>query len=330
MQYRFLGDTGIRISSVALGTMSFGGEADPETAEALFHAALERGVNHFDCADVYNGGRAEELLGRFMAERRDDLVIATKAYFPTGPGPNDRGASRFHLVRAVEASLRRLATDRIDLYYVHRFDDRTRLDETLRALDDLVRQGKILHPALSNFAAWQVARAIGRCELHGWARPIALQPMYNLVKRQAEVEILPMAQALGLGVLPYSPLGGGLLTGKYARELRPPSGRLVDNAMYGVRYAAESNYRVAEAFTELAGEAGVHPVTLAVSWVAAQPGVTAPLLGARNPEQLVPALDAAEFEPSDELLARVSALVAAPPPATDRNEERSAHNYGSR
>lgn len=330
MDHRFLGSTGIRVSVLGLGTMSFGGEADDATSATLFHAAREAGVNHFDCADVYNGGRSEEVLGRLVADCRDDVVLATKAYFPTGDGPNDRGASRYHLVRAVEGSLRRLGTDRIDLYYVHRFDERTALDETLRALDDLVRAGKVLHPALSNFAAWQVMKALGRCELHGWARPAALQPMYNLVKRQAEVELLPMAQAERLGVFPYSPLGGGLLAGKYGRTRRPDRGRLVENRMYGVRYGAPSNYDVAEQFTDLAAEAGVHPVTLAVAWVAAQPGVTAPLLGARSLEQLRPALAAAELELPEDLLARAGALVPAPPPATDRVEERSAHTYGAR
>ena len=330
MQYRFLGRTGLRVSSLVLGTMSFGAEADEATAGAMFRRAREAGVNVFDCADVYAGGRSEEILGRLVAPCRDEVVLTTKAYFPTGGGPNDRGASRYHLVRAVEASLCRLGTDRIDLFFLHRFDDATALDETLRAVDDLVRQGKVLYPAVSNFAAWQTAKALGVQALHGLSPLVATQPMYNLVKRQAEVEILPQAQAEHLAVLPYSPLGGGLLTGKYGVDRRPEAGRLVDNAMYTTRYGQPSSYEVAERFTTFACEAGHHPVTLAVAWVASHPAVTAPLIGARSVAQLEPALAAAELTLDAATRAAISALSPTPPPATDRNEETSANHYGAR
>ena len=178
---RFLGKTGVKVSPVALGAMAFGGDADEGTAWQIYRAARDAGINFIDTADVYNEGRSEEFLGRFMRGERDDIVLATKAYFPTGAGANARGSSRFHLVRAVEASLRRLQTDRIDLFYLHRFDDATDLGETLRALDDLVRAGKILYPACSNFAAWQVAHALGLAALKGFAPLVAIQPMYNLV-----------------------------------------------------------------------------------------------------------------------------------------------------
>jgi aryl-alcohol dehydrogenase-like predicted oxidoreductase len=223
---RFLGKTGVKVSRVALGAMSFGGDSDEETAGQIWRAAREAGINFIDTADVYNEGRSEQIVGRLMKGERDELVLATKAYFPTGPGPNARGSSRYHLVRAVEASLRRLDTDRIDLFYLHRFDDVTDLGETLRAVDDLVRAGKILYPACSNFAAWQVAHALGVARLEGFAPLVAIQPMYNLVKRTAEIEILPMAQSLGIGVIPYSPTGGGLLTGKNGVDPRPDKGRL--------------------------------------------------------------------------------------------------------
>ena len=203
------------------------------------------------------------------------MVLTTKAYFPTGADVNARGSSRYHLVRAVEASLKRLNTDRIDIFF-RRHDDVTSIDETLRAVDDLVRQGKILYPAVSNFAAWQTARAVGRCRQHGWAPPVATQPMYNLLKRQAEVEILPQAQAENLAVIPYSPLGGGLLTGKYSPSAKPDAGRIVDNKMYATRYGAPHNFEVAERFVALAEARGLHPASLAIAWVASHPAVTAP------------------------------------------------------
>jgi len=326
----FLGKTGVRVSRVALGAMSFGGDADEATAAQIWRAARDAGVNLIDTADVYNEGRSEEIVGRLMRQERDQIVLASKGYFPTGADPNARGASRYHLVRAVEASLRRLGTDRIDLYYLHRFDEATDLDETLRALDDLVRAGKILYPACSNFAAWQIAHALGRQAAAGASPLVAVQPMYNLAKRQVEVEILPMARALGVAVIPYSPTGGGLFTGKYGAGRAPERGRLLDNKMYKVRYADPAVYELADRFCALAAELGHAPATLAVAWVASHPAVTSVLVGGRNIEQLAPTLAAAELVLDAETRARISALSPEPPPATDRNEETSAHNFGAR
>lgn len=330
MATSWLGRTGVRVSAVGLGTMSFGGDADEAEARRMFDACRDAGVNLFDCADVYAKGASEQILGRLVRDCRDEVVITTKAYFPTGPGPNSRGASRYHLVRAVEASLRRLGTDRIDLFFLHRFDDATALDETLRAVEDLVRAGKVLYPAVSNFSAWQTMKAVGIAARQGLQPIVATQPMYNLYKRTAEIEILPMARSEGLAVFPYSPLGGGLLTGKYGPGSRPSRGRIVDNPMYGVRYGADAAHDLAGRFAALAADLGVHPVTLAVAWVAHHPAVTAPLIGGRNLEQLQPSLAAASLELTDEVYAAVSALSSQPPPATDRNEESSAHNYGAR
>jgi len=330
MEYRFLGRTGVKVSKLGFGTMSFGADADEAESQTLFARCRDAGINFFDCADVYAKGRSEEILGRLVASCRDEIVLTTKAYFPTSEDPNARGSSRFHLVRAVEASLRRLGTDRIDVFFLHRHDDMTPLEETLRALETLVQQGKILYPAVSNFAAWQTAKALGIAERLGLSPVVAIQPMYNLLKRQAEVEILPLAQAEQLAVLTYSPLAGGLLTGKYGVDKRPEGGRLVDNAMYKTRYGAPSYYQTAEALNVLAAEHGVHPATLAVAWVAAQPGVTAPIIGARNLRQLEASLAAADFALSRDLCAQIGALSEAPPPATDRNEEATATNYGSR
>lgn len=324
-----LGRTGVRVSRVALGTMSFGGDSDEATAAAIWRAARDAGVNLIDTADVYNEGRSEQIVGKLMAAERDQIVLCTKAYFPMGPGINDRGTSRYHLARAVEASLRRLNTDRIDVYYLHRFDDVTDLDETLRGMEDLVRAGKVLYPACSNFAAWQVAHALGRQRLHSWAPLVAIQPMYNLVKRQVEVEILPMARSLGLGVIPYSPTGGGLLTGKYAAGM-PATGRLLDNKMYATRYADPRYLEVAAEFSKLAAELGHAPATLSVAWAASHPAITSVLVGGRNVEQLTPTLAANKLLLDDATRARISALSPEPPPATDRNEEVTANNYGSR
>jgi aryl-alcohol dehydrogenase-like predicted oxidoreductase len=330
MEYRFLGDTGIKVSALCMGTWLFGGKADEATAAMMFNRCRDVGINLFDCADSYQGGRSEEILGRLLADCRDEVIITSKVYFPTGDHANAAGASRRHIRASVEASLRRLNTDTIDIYFIHRFDEHTALEETLRTLDDLVSEGKILYPAASNFAAWQVAKALGICAREGWAPFKCIQPMYNLVKRQAEVEILPMADAESLGVLTYSPLGGGLLSGKYGTSRRPASGRLVDDDMYRVRYGAEWMFEVAERFTALAERHGYEPAALAVAWVGSHPAVTAPIIGAHTVEQLEGSLAAADIEMTPDLRAEISALSPTPPPATDRNEERTAYSYGLR
>ena len=330
MKTTYMGRTGVKVSRIAFGTMSFGGDADEATSAALFAACRDAGVTFFDCANVYAKGESERILGKLVASCRDEVVISTKAYFPMGPGDNARGASRYHLVRSVEASLGRLATDRIDVFFLHRFDAHTALDESLRAVEDLVRAGKILYPAVSNFAAWQTQKALGIAAREGLAPIVAAQPMYNLVKRQAEVEILPQALCEGLAVFPYSPLAAGLLSGKYGVSDRPASARLVTNAMYKARYDDVGVFDVAERFREVAREEGVHPVTLAVAWVGAHPGVTAPLIGARYVAQLAPALAAGDFEMTPALYTRIAALSPEPPPATDRTDERTAAFLGAR
>lgn len=330
MEYRFLGKTGVQVSKLCMGTMSFGGDADEATSAAMFHRCREVGINFFDCANVYQGGRSEEILGELITDCRDELIITSKFFFPMGQDVNARGASRRHMMAAVEASLKRLKTDYIDVYFIHRFDGQTSLEETLRALDDLVRQGKILYPAASNFAAWQVAKALGISAREGWARFECLQPMYNLVKRQVEVEILPMALSEKVGVISYSPLGGGLLTGKYGLSRRPESGRLVENEMYQARYGADWVYQVAERFSDFARQRDLEPASLAVAWVAGHPAITAPIIGARSVAQLEGSLKALEIEMTPQLRAEISALAPEPPPATDRNEERTSVNFGVR
>ena len=322
MQYKPLGSTGVQVSQLCFGTMTFGGDADEATSAAMFHRCRDIGINFFDCANVYQKGRAEEILGRLMADCRDELVITSKFYFPMGDGPNQSGASRRHIMASVEASLRRLNTDRIDLYFIHRFDPNTPLESTQRALDDLVTQGKILYPAVSNFAAWQIAKALGISAKEGWARFECIQPMYSLVKRQAEVEILPLAQSENLGVISYSPLAGGLLTGKYGVSRRPERGRLIEHALSVIRYGEAWMYETADKFAAFAQENGYDPVPLAVAWVAAHPAITAPIVGARTLSQLEGSLNSLEIEMTPDLRAAISALSLDPPLATDRSEER--------
>jgi aryl-alcohol dehydrogenase-like predicted oxidoreductase len=323
MNYKLLGKTGVRVSALCFGVMSFGGDADEATSAAMFERCREAGINFFDCANVYAGGRSEEILGKLIASCRDEVVITSKVFGATGPDINARGASRRNIRSAVEASLKRLNTDYLDVYFLHHFDQDTPIEATLRALDDLVRDGKILYPAASNFAAWQVAKALGVAAKEGWTRFECIQPMYNLVKRQAEVELLPMAQSEQLGVITYSPLGGGLLTGKYGSSRRPTGGRLMENQMYQTRYGDTGYYDVADRFTAFAREHDLEPASLAVAWVAGHPAVTAPIIGARNLEQLEGSLKALEINMTDELRAQISALSPEPPPATDRNEERA-------
>jgi aryl-alcohol dehydrogenase-like predicted oxidoreductase len=324
MHYRILGRTGVKVSRLCFGTMSFGSDADEATSAALFKRCLDAGINFFDCANSYGRGRAETILGTLVNGIRDELVITTKVCSAMGDNINDRGLSRRHIMMQVEASLKRLQTDRIDLLFVHHYDSDTPMEETLRALDDLVEQGKILYPGVSNWAAWQISKALTLADLRGMARFQCIQPMYNLTKRQAEVEILPLAQTEQVGVIPYSPLGGGLLTGKYAGGVKPAQGRLVQNKMYQKRYGNQMYFEIAERFATYAQEQGHHPATLAVAWVMNHPAVTAPIIGARNLEQLQPSLAAPEVEMTPEWWQEISALSYEPPPATDRTEEKNA------
>jgi aryl-alcohol dehydrogenase-like predicted oxidoreductase len=330
MEYRIFGKTGLKVSQLCFGTMSFGGDADEKTSAEMFHFCRDQGINFFDCANVYNSGRAEEILGSLISDCREQVVITTKVYFPTASDVNAGGASRYHIMNAVEASLKRFGTDRIDLYFIHRFDDTVPLEETLRALDDLVHQGKILYAGASNFSAWQTEKALGISAKEGLHHLHCIQPMYNLVKRMAEVEIFPMAQANNLAVIPYSPLGAGLLTGKYGKAQKPDSGRLVDNKMYATRYGENWVIDSASRFNAFAQKRGFDPASLAVAWVASHPAVTAPIIGARSIKQLKSSIASMDIPMTPDLRAEISALSPTPAPATDRNEERTSINYGVR
>lgn len=321
MQYTTLGRTGVQVSKLCFGTMSFGGDADESMSAHMYHRCREAGINFFDTANVYSQGKSEEILGTLMRGHRDELVLTSKVYGQMGSDRNRKGLSRRNILLSVEDSLRRLGTDRLDVYFCHMFDANVPMEETLRAMDDLVRAGKVLYPGVSNWSAWQIARGLGIAELLRISPIYVLQPMYNLVKRVVEIEILPLARAENLAVITYSPLGGGLLTGKYTTTQRFEQGRLATNKNYTARYGDETYYRIAEDFTSYARKAGVNPATLAVAWVKTNPAVTAPIIGARNIEQLEASLAAADYEMSGQQWNEISALTPPVPLATDRTEE---------
>jgi len=316
MNYVTLGTTGMKVSRLCFGTMSFGGDADEETSKKLFNRCREAGINFFDCANVYSGGKAEEILGRLVKGQRDKLILTTKV----GMGA-DGGLSRRHILMEVENSLRRLGTDWIDVYFCHCNDTSLPMEETLGAMNDLVRQGKVRCLGVSNWPAWKMARSLGLCEQRGWPKFQVIQPMYSLAKRTAEIEILPLAREEGMGVIPFSPLGAGLLTGKYLGG-KTSAGRLVANKLYAKRYENGAYHAIAEKFVTYAKEKGMHPATLAVAWVRANPAVTAPIIGARHVEQLESSLAAADYEMTPEEWKHISDLTPPVPVATDHDENR--------
>ncbi|MFI5664899.1 aldo/keto reductase [Streptomyces sp. NPDC051684] len=315
--YRLLGRSGLRVSPLALGTATFGTEsgwgAERDEARKLFDLYVERGGNFFDTADTYSNGSSERLLGAFARDRRDSLVLATKYTTLRRPGdPNSAGSHRKNLFSSVEESLRRLGTDRIDVLYLHVWDDATPVEETLRALDDLVRQGKILYVAVCNAPAWQVARMQTIAELRAWSPLVALQIEYNLIERGGERDLIPMARELGLGVIPYSPLGGGVLTGKYGRDdLRPgQADGTRSNFNLALGTLTERNLAIADAVREVADDLGRTPAQIALAWTLRNPGVTAPIIGARTPGQLEDNLGALDVELGADHLTRLDAASA--------------------
>jgi aryl-alcohol dehydrogenase-like predicted oxidoreductase len=325
MEYRTLGRSGCSVSSLALGTMTFGAETPEDDAFAQLDRYVEVGGNLLDVADVYAGGESERIVGRWLAARgpemRDRVVLATKGRFPMGTGPNDVGLSRQHLSRALDASLRRLGVETIDLYQTHAWDPITPLEETLRFLDDAVRAGKVAYVGLSNFTAWQLQRAVDLTEFRGWAPPVTLQPQYNLLAREIEWEVVPACRASGLGLLPWSPLGGGWLTGKYRRDERPTGAtRLGEDPDRGVeaydrRGAQQRTWDVVEAVEAIATSRGVSMAQVALAWLLARPAVSSVILGARTCVQLEDNLGAAGLRLSTEETDRLDA--ASDPGAAD-------------
>ncbi len=323
MQYRLLGRSGTAVSNLALGTMTFGTETDEDGAHAQLYRFLDAGGNLVDTADVYSGGASEELIGRWFAAnpgQRSRIVLATKGRFPMGDGANDLGLSRRHLQIALDASLRRLQTEWVDLYQVHAHDPLTPIDETLRFLDDAVRAGKINYIGLSNFTGWQLQQAVDFADHHNLNRPVTLQPQYNLLAREIEWEIVPASLANGLGLLPWSPLGGGWLTGKYNKEERPTGAtRLGENPDRGVeayegRSSRQRTWDVVDAVRAIADDLNSTMARVALAWLSDQPAVTSVILGARTTEQLEDNLLAADLHLSEEQLARLD-VASDPQPA---------------
>jgi len=322
MELAHLGPTGLRVSRLCLGTMNFGAQVDREQAFAILDAAAEGGVNFIDTADVYpsdgshtNGcGGTEEIVGAWLKPRRDEFVIATKAGYPTGPAAWQQGNSRKHLMDAVDASLRRLQTDYIDLFQLHKPDRATPIDETLSALDDLVRCGKVRYVGCSNFYAYEVARALGRSELRGWERFVSVQPRYNLLFREPERELFRVCEEEDVAVLPYNPLAGGFLSGKYEPDGNGiTAARFVNEAtskLYRDRYWHEPMFAAVEGVHRHAAEAGMSCAQLAIAWVLARPQVTSAIVGASRPEQLKDALAAAEQPLDPALVAALDELTA--------------------
>jgi aryl-alcohol dehydrogenase-like predicted oxidoreductase len=311
VEYRTLGASGAVVSTYALGTMTFGNETDEAGSHAQLDRYVEAGGNFVDTADVYTAGVSEEIVGRWLAKKSTEVVLATKGRFPTGDGPNDVGTSRRHLRKALEASLRRLGVEHIDLYQLHAWDPVTPLEETLSFLEDAVRAGKISYGGLSNFTGWQLQKACDLIAHRGWSRLVTLQPQYNLLVREIEWEIVPAAQENGLGLLPWSPLGGGWLTGKYSFDEEPAGAtRLGENPDRGVEswYRRSRNQRVrdvVDAVREIAAARGISMAQVALAWLVDRPAITSVILGARTLEQLDDNLAAADLHLSPEEIAKL-------------------------
>lgn len=302
MEYRRLGATGVRVSTIAYGTFPLGTYSDTDAGVRMIHAAMDRGVNHIDTANVYFKGRSEEIVGAALQGRRQEVVLASKFGHPMGAGPNERGSSRYHIFQEIEGSLRRLRTDCIDVYYIHIPDSTTPLEETLRALDDVVRQGKVRYLGTSHFAAWQITHGLWLAERHGLTPWVVEQPRYCLIDRAIEQEVAPMAQALGIGIVAHSPLGGGFLTGKYRPGKPPPPDSRFAARPDGITslprhydlMMTEPNLNVVQAVRALAQDYGTTPSAVALAWVLAQPFVSSAIIGPKNQAQLADNLAAAD------------------------------------
>lgn len=311
MQYRKLGNSGAAVSVQTLGAMTFGAEADEATSFALMDDYAAAGGNLIDTADVYSSGKSEEIVGRWLKARPEtaaQMLITTKGRFPMGKGPNDLGLSRRHLGQALDASLKRLGLEQIDLYQMHAFDALTPLEETLRFLDDSIRNGKISYYGFSNFIGWQLTKASFLAKMGNLAPPVTLQPQYNLLVRDIEHEIVPAALDANIGLLPWSPLGGGWLSGKYKRDVQPTGAtRLGENPnrgqeAYAARNAKDRTWRIIGAVEDAANGLGVSMAEVALAWLAGRPAVTSVILGARSREQLAANLKAADLVLGDEVM----------------------------
>jgi aryl-alcohol dehydrogenase-like predicted oxidoreductase len=313
MQYVNLGSTGLKVSRICLGTMTYGSSKwrpwvlDEEASRPLIKQALEGGINFFDTADMYSLGASEEVLGRALKDfgpTRDKIVIATKVYYPVGEDPNQRGLSRKHIMHAIDDSLRRLGTDYVDLYQIHRFDTETPIEETLEALHDVVRAGKVLYLGASSMFAWQFAKMLCTADANGWTRFVTMQNHYNLLYREEEREMIPLCLEEGIGVLPWSPLARGLLAGKRRAKTIRATTDTYGHQLYGEELGA-ADTRVIDSLEALANESGMPPAQMALAWLLQKPGVIAPIVGVSKPAQLADALAALEVRLAPETISKL-------------------------
>jgi aryl-alcohol dehydrogenase-like predicted oxidoreductase len=321
VEYRYLGGSGLRVSELCLGAMTFGQEADEATSHQLLDRFVDAGGNFIDTADVYGGGASEEVIGRWLAGRsREDFVVATKLFWPTGGGPNDHGAGRKHILAAVRASLRRLGTDHIDLYQIHAFDEATPLEETLSTLDGLVRAGTVRHLGVSNYAGWQLQKSLDVAHHRGFEPFVSLQPLYNLLDREVELELVPVCRNEGVGMIPWAPLRGGWFTGKYRRGMTsaPPDTRWEANKQPWLgdweNSVDERTWSVTDAVLAVAQEVDRSPAQVALRWLLQRPAVTAPIVGARTLAQLDDNLGASGWSLDDKHMERLTAAGDRPLP----------------
>ena len=318
MEYVRLGKTGLKVSRICLGTMTYGTPRwrdwvlDEEASRPFIKRALEAGINFFDTADMYSAGVSEEVVGRALKDfaKRDEIVLATKVYNPMGTGPNDRGLSRKHIMQAIDASLTRLGTDYVDLYQIHRWDNDTPIEETMEALHDVVKAGKARYIGASSMAAWQFAKSLYVCDLHGWTRFAAMQNHYNLVYREEEREMMPLCRAEGIGVIPWSPLARGFLAGNRSTGVTPAEKggetvRAKSDAFAHSLYYQPSDFEVVNRVEEIAKDHGVKPAQIALAWLLVQPGMTSPIIGASKAYQLEEAISALDIKLSDEEIKRL-------------------------
>jgi aryl-alcohol dehydrogenase-like predicted oxidoreductase len=311
MIYRQLGSAGVRVSAIGLGTNQFGGKVDQAGVNNIIDAAIDLGINLIDTADVYTKGESEKTLGVALKGKWDKVVLATKVCSPTGEGPNDKGANRYHIINNVERSLRSLQSDHIDLYQIHRFDETTLMEETLRALDDLVRSGKVRYIGASNFAAWQMATANTIAEFRGWTPFVSIQNHYHMFERDQEREMLPYCNAHNVGMLPYFPLAGGFLTGKYKRGEAAPSGSRGESSPYVQKYMTDANYDKVEKMTAWAEARDHSMVDLAHAWLLAHPAVCSVISGATKVEQIAANAKGGDWQLTADDLAAVNAILDA-------------------
>ena len=309
MEYRNLGRAGVKVSAIGIGCNQFGGVVDREGTKTILHKALDLGINFFDTANVYSAGVSEEFVGAALQGQWDKVVIATKGRFKMGEGPNDLGASRYHLTNAVEASLRRLGTDHIDLYQIHRWDEATSIEETMRALDDLVRAGKVRYIGASQFAAWQMSRSNDLAEMMGWERFVTVQAHYHLLEREVERELVPYCEYAQVGLLPYFPLAGGFLTGKYQRGEPAPEGTRGERSPYVQKYLTDANFDKLDKLREFAESRGRTLHGLAFAWLLSRDFIPSVIAGATKPEQVESNAATVDWKLSGEELAELQGLL---------------------